>query len=135
MNKKILIGVGVLIVIILVVLIWERTVYGNISIRRVENIGVKVTLDVSEPVVPGVTTSVRWRRPSGGITGDVIFEVRSTKDTFFVGQARLTDGAASILIPCALDEPEVGISMLDAETNQVLGAKLVQALPAGPDCL
>ncbi|MBI3255745.1 MAG: hypothetical protein HYZ63_02130 [Candidatus Andersenbacteria bacterium] len=133
--RKVYIWVGVLMAVVLALLAWERTSLGNLGIRRVEQTGVRVNLEVAEPVLPGVQTAVHWKQPAGVASDNVIFEVRTSQDTFFVGQGRLADGSAVVLFPCTISEAEVGLSLLEAGTSQVLGTTLVKVLPAGPDCL
>lgn len=135
--KQSLIWVGLLLVVIVVLVFlgWSSGYVGNVAIRRVQPAGVRVDLDISQPVVPGVHTDVHWSAPRGTDIDEVIFEARSSQENFFIGQGKLADDVATLNFPCTIDDTQIGLVMIDAESEQVLGFEQVQLLPAGPDCL
>lgn len=131
-KKKIVATVfGVLAILILGVV---ATIVGNVGIRRVQPPH-DITLSISQPVVPGVETSLKW---SGGQTlADEEVEVKLRARGFdqAIGAARLADQSAAVVFPCTIEGGDATVSLITSANKEVLGWIGTSVLPPGPDCL
>lgn len=107
-------------------------VVGNIGIRRVQSTQA-IDLQVVQPVVPGVATTVRWNAPLGGAQ-DVAFGLRTASVDQIIGVGVLNQGAAEVVFPCAVDQTAGSLVMSRAGSGEVVAWSRVRMLPPGPDC-
>ncbi len=107
---------------------------GNIEIRRVRS-GNDIVVVLSEPVVPGVGTVVRWEALAGLPNQPVEFRIRDTVAEQSFGQARLRDGKATVFFPCTIASGSANLLMVSVSTGALLHQTPVDLLPPGPDCL
>lgn len=111
---------------------------GNIGARSLRSGEAPIVLGVSEPIVPGVDVSVRWNTSLGSETGSVVLKAKNKESEIQVGEGELGAGRAMIVIPCTMAGGQVGLGLYEGSQigpDQLLTQRLVQVLPAGPDCL
>lgn len=132
MNQKVGIGVGVVGVFLLLAAGFVAQGVGGVSIRAVRE-GAQAAFVVSEPVVRGVPTRVRWEAIPEAYRGGAFLALRTTTGEAIVGRANATAGSLTVVFPCDISAP-VSV-VLRSSDGQVLAQKLVEVLPPGEDCL
>jgi hypothetical protein len=132
-NKKIIIITTVCVGALLLLGTLASTV-GNVGIRRVPS-HTTFPLVVSEPVMLGVETTVRWAVFDPTLNRMVAFRLRTIAAEEQVGTAQFRDGAATIVLPCTTDRTRGTLSMVDASTDELITWTSISLLPPGPDCV
>jgi len=134
-NKTIWIIVGIVAVIGLAYL---ASRVGGIAVRGVRSGEQPFELSISEPVIRGVDTKVKWGAVSEGANSIVTVQMRTARFESTIGSGQLTDEHIAVEFPCDLDQENVGVSLAsvdDAGQKSVIGWTTVSVLPPGPDCL
>jgi len=134
-NKTIWIIVGVVAVIGLA---YFASRVGGIAVRGVRSGDVAFELAISEPVVLGVDTNVRWGAVSEESNSIVTVQLRTAREESTIGSGQLADEQVVVQFPCDLGQENVGVSLAsvdEAGQKSVIGWTTVAVLPPGPDCL
>ena len=131
-NQKIALAVVISIAILTVGIL--ASVVGNVGVRRVQVAG-GITLNVQEPVVPGVPAQVRWSLDKDVRDRLVDIKVRFGSSDQMLTTIQLAKGSAMVVFPCSVTTTSGNISLVDKATGEVLIWQQVKILPAGPDCV
>lgn len=109
---------------------------GNIGARGVRSGEEGLGLTLSDPVLPGVVVAAHWNTRLGSEVGPVVLKARSSRAEAAVGQGEFGVGQAMVMFPCGFGGQDVGVGLYSVgETEELLGQRTVEVLPAGPDCL
>ncbi len=127
-------AIYVLLVIILLVAVGVlASVIGNIGNRRVQSTQ-DINMQILQPIVPGVATTLRWDVPIGS-NQDVVFHLRTSSLAQTIGTAKLGEGEAELVFPCTLNQTTGSLVMIQASNEKVIAWSRVRMLLPGQDCL
>lgn len=131
MNRKILwVVIGIVVILLLGFLVSQ---VGNVGIRRVSSDG-KRTLEVSNPVVPGVATTVRWPVDMSRPNSEVSLTLKTAADNTVLGTSNLHTGSVTVVFPCTFEGTEGSITLVNTTTNELVSWTDIEILPPGQDC-
>ena len=134
-SKNIWIIVGIVAVVGLAYLASQ---VGGIAVRGVRNGVQPFVLVISNPVIRGVNTNVRWGAVREESNSIVTVQVRAAKQEITIGSGQLIEEQMTVEFPCDLEQDNVGVSLTSVDElgqKSVIGWTTVTVLPPGPDCL
>ncbi len=131
-NQKIALVVVASIAVLIIGIL--ASVVGNVGVRRVQ-VADGITLNVQEPVIPGVPAQVRWSLDEDAIDRLVDIKVKFGASDQILTTVQLVKGSAMVVFPCSATTTSGNISLVDKATGEVLIWQQVKILPAGPDCV
>lgn len=128
----VLVLVGVIALLVIGILAGR---VGGVAIRSQGALVTPLTITVSEPVLRGVPTVVRWDQ-AAAIEADVLTLVyRDASAEHAVGQAHVREGRGTITLPCQDDGGSGSIVLKRADTGQVVAWQEVVVAAPGPECV
>lgn len=132
MNRKLILwGVGGAIIILLLGFLVSQV--GNVGIRRVSSNG-KRNLEISNPIVPGVATTVRWPVDTTQANSDVELNLKTTTQNITLGTTNLHAGVVTVVFPCTIESYSGSITLMETGSEELVSWTDVEILPPGQDC-
>jgi hypothetical protein len=110
-------------------------IIGNVTIKTNDTSVSRIAVHVTNPLLAGSQTVIRWDTPSSVANQQVQIALRSKQGISVIAEAPFFGGTASVQIPCTAPAGSASIELLSVNDKSVIAWSAITISPAGRDCV